>query len=202
MSRFTRLSASDRRIMLIEAAAACMADHGISGFTVDRICARAQVSRGLITHHFGSMAGMMAATYAALYEEHLAMTEPGGPDAQSLARFFDHVFAPERFNRPRINTWLALWSAIACSPELTEEHRRRYGDYRAQVTGYLQAAGAQDAEALAQALISLLDGLALQHCVDPVSMPAGQARSTCETFLAPHLAAAAVQQPVALSRSA
>ena len=180
MARFTRLNAEDRRLMLIEAAASCMAEGGLAAFTVDRICARANVSRGLITHHFGSIAGLMAATYAHLYDEDI----PGaGP--QGLEALFDSLFDPAKFNRPRLNAWLALWSAIANSPELTAEHRSRYGAYRAQVAAALAARGAP--ESLAPGLIALIDGLSLQHCIDPESMPPEAARAACEAFLAPHL---------------
>lgn len=172
--------------MLIEAAADSMAEDGIAGFTVDRICARANVSRGLITHHFGSMAGLLAATYAQLYDQDLPEPSDEPPDALALSRLFDHLFDAARFNRKRINTWLALWSAISNSPELTAAHRARYRGYLDDVTAYLYAAGAPTAPVLAPALLSLLDGLSLQHCIDPGSMPAQMARDICEAFLAPH----------------
>ncbi|NBZ86208.1 TetR/AcrR family transcriptional regulator [Stagnihabitans tardus] len=179
MPRFTRLSAEDRRLMLIEAACASMAEDGIAGFTVDRICARAGVSRGLITHHFGSMAGLMAATYAQLYDEDLSEAEGSG-----LQGLLAMVFDPARFNRSRLNIWLALWQAIANTPELTEEHHSRYGAYVTRVGLALQEAGRP--EALAPALIALIDGLSLQHCIDPASMPPEAARQACEAFLALH----------------
>ena len=179
MPRFIRLSAEDRRAMLIEAACASMAEDGIAGFTVDRICARAGVSRGLITHHFGAMAALMAATYAQLYDEDLPEAE-----GATLSSLFDTTFDPSRFNRPRLNIWLALWQAIANTPELTEEHRSRYGSYVARVARALKASGR--AESLAPALIALIDGLSLQHCIDPASMPPEAARTACESFLGLH----------------
>ncbi|MCW1920689.1 TetR family transcriptional regulator C-terminal domain-containing protein [Rhodobacter sp. KR11] len=174
MTRFTRLSASDRRQMLIQTACLCMEDDGIAGFTIDRICTRAQVSRGLIAHHFGNIGGLMAATYAQLYEEDL-------PATQGLAALLDTTFDPARFNRPRLNLWLALWQAIANTPELTAEHRRRYGAHVARVAEALRTAGAP--AALSPLLIALIDGLALQHCIDPESMPPERARAACAAFL-------------------
>lgn len=177
MPRFTRLTALDRRRMLIDAACLCMAEDGIAGFTVDRICARAQVSRGLIAHHFGGVAGLMAATYAQLYDQDL-------PPSDGLEALLDTTFDPARFNRPRLNIWLALWQAIANTPELTAEHRARYAAYVGQVSEALQSAGRP--RALAPGLIALIDGLSLQHCIDPPSMPPKAARQACEAFLALH----------------
>ena len=47
-TRYVRLTPAERRSALIEAALACIAEGGIRAFTVDRICEKAQVSRGLI----------------------------------------------------------------------------------------------------------------------------------------------------------
>ena len=63
-ARYVRLSSDDRRAALIEAALSCIAEGGIQGFTVDRICQKAAVSRGLITHHFGSMNALLTAVYS------------------------------------------------------------------------------------------------------------------------------------------
>ena len=72
--RFTRLPAANRRLTLIAAALDCMAEGGMAGFTVDKVCARAGVSRGLVTHHFGGMSGLLTASYAHLYTKDVPTT--------------------------------------------------------------------------------------------------------------------------------
>ncbi len=67
-----RLSAEDRRALLEDAARTCMARGGIREFTVDKIVAEAGVSRGLITHHYGSMDGLLVAVYSRMYGEWIA----------------------------------------------------------------------------------------------------------------------------------
>lgn len=175
MPTFTRLAPEDRRRSLIDAAIACMEKDGIAGFTIDRICGRAKVSRGLITHHFGGIAGLMAATYARLYDEDI-------PPDQPLDPLLDAIFDPARFNRPRLNAWLALWQAIANSPQLTAEHRSRYALYHAHLARALADQGLP--ADLAAPLIALIDGLSLQHCIDAEALPAATARATCAAFLA------------------
>lgn len=192
-ARFTRLTAADRRVALIEAALACMAEGGIAAFTVDRVSARAGVSRGLITHHFGGMSGLLAATYAQLYAQ-VIPTADSLPDDMSggtsrLDALLDALFAPNFFNRPALNMWLTMWGAIANTPELTAEHRLQYSHYINMVAGLIAERSTKglDAVALARTFICLVDGLSLQHCIDPPSMPADTARQACADFLTLHI---------------
>lgn len=165
--------------MLIGAALDSIAEAGIQGFTVDAICARAKVSRGLITHHFGTMEALLVALYDHLYAGFLP---PEGPD--SLDDFLDHVFSPAQFNRRALNIWLTFWSEISNRPALRDAHRQHYAAYRAQVAGLLAAAPQPDI--LAQRLICLIDGLGLQHCIDPESLTAQAARRACLDLVQPY----------------
>lgn len=184
MARFTRLSSEDRRAQLMDVALAGLAKGGIQEFTVDRICAAAGVSRGLILHHFGSMAGLLAAVYARLYRDTTPDLSPLPPETR-IDALIEGSFAPKAFNRETLNAWVALWGQIANTPALREEHRRQYQAYLAQVTEAIGALGPDvDAPPLAKSLICLIDGLCLQHCLDPEAMPAETAKEACRTFLA------------------
>lgn len=189
MARFTRLSSADRRAQLMDVALAGLAKGGIQEFTVDRICAAAGVSRGLILHHFGSMSGLLAAVYARLYRD----TTPdltALPLQNRIEALIEESFAPKAFNRDTLNAWVALWGQIANTPALRDEHRRQYAAYLNDVTEALSAlAKGREIEALplAKSLICLIDGLCLQHCLDPGAMPAEDAKKACRAFLAPHL---------------
>lgn len=191
MARFTRLSSDDRRAQLMDVALAGLAKGGIQEFTVDRICAAAGVSRGLILHHFGSMSGLFAAVYARLYRDttpDLATLPPHG----RIEALIEGTFAPKSFNRETLNAWVALWGQIANTPALRDEHRRQYQAYLDEVAEALAALATArgrsvDARPLAKSLICLIDGLCLQHCLDPDAMPAEAAKEACRAFLAPHL---------------
>lgn len=191
MARFTRLSSEDRRAQLMDVALAGLARGGIQEFTVDKICAAAGVSRGLILHHFGSMAGLLAAVYARLYRDTTPDLSPLPPEAR-IAALIDGSFASKAFNRETLNAWLALWGQISNTPALRDEHRRQYVSYLAQVSEAIAALAlargrAVEALPLAKSLICLIDGLCLQHCLDPEAMPAEAAKDACRAFLAPHL---------------
>lgn len=192
MARFSRLPSGERRAQLIDVALAGLAKGGLQEFTVDRICAAAGVSRGLILHHFGSMSGLLAAVYARLYRE----TTPdlsALPMDQRLEALIDGTFAPKAFNHDTLNAWVALWGQIANTPALREEHRQQYEAYLSQVSEAIAALAKVRGRVieplpLAKSLICLIDGLCLQHCLDAEAMPPEEAKKACRAFLAPHLA--------------
>lgn len=182
-AHYVRLSSDDRRLALIEAALGCIAEGGIHAFTVDRICDRAQVSRGLITHHFGSMDALLTALYDHVYQAFLPPMPDGG-----ILPLLDHVLSPQAFNRDVLNIWLTLWSEISNTPTLRDVHRARYRAYVDEVAQAITLSTRRpvDARPLAVRLICLIDGLGLQHCIDPETMPAALARQACIDMLTPH----------------
>ncbi len=191
MARFTRLSSEDRRTQLIDVGLACLAEGGILHFTVDRICKVAGVSRGLVLHHFGSMAEMLTAVYARLYRDTVPDLAALPPE-QRLEALIEGVFAPRAFSRDTLAAWLALWGQIAVSPDLQAEHQRQYRAYLAQVGDAIAALArlrgrTVEAHPLAVSLICLIDGLCLQQCMDPEVIGADAAKQACRDFLAPHL---------------
>lgn len=191
MARFTRLSSEDRRAQLIDVALACLAEGGILHFTVDRISKEAGVSRGLVLHHFGSMAGLLTAVYARIYRDTIPDFVALPPEDR-LDALIEAVFAPKAFSRSTLAAWLSLWGQIAVTPELQAEHQRQFRVYVAEVGEAIAARSAArgrsvDVPTLALALTSLIDGLCLQQCMDPDVLGADAAKAACRALLAPHL---------------
>ncbi|WP_374397527.1 TetR family transcriptional regulator C-terminal domain-containing protein [Tabrizicola sp.] len=191
MARFTRLSSDDRRAQLIDVGLACLAEGGILHFTVDRICKAAGVSRGLVLHHFGSMAEMLTAVYAQLYRDTVPDLASLPPETRVMA-LIDGVFAPKAFSRDTLAAWLALWGQIAVTPALQAEHQQQYRVYLTQVSDAIAALAAArgrtvEARPLAVSLICLIDGLCLQQCMDPDVIGPEAAKAACLAFVAPYL---------------
>jgi len=187
-----RLSAEDRRALLEDAARTCMARGGIREFTVDKIVAEAGVSRGLITHHFGSMDGLLVAVYSRMYGEWIAAIATPRPGLTRLEALVEALVSPDLFDRDVLNVWLTLWGEIANNPVLRAEHRARYSDYRASIAAALREAADDpqiDADTVATAFICLIDGLGVQRCVEPALLSEAAARAACWVLLAPYLPA-------------
>lgn len=192
--KFRRYSSEQRRQMLIEAGLACLSRGGMLEFTIDKICAEADVSRGLITHHFKSKEGLLTAVYATMYERMVTLVVPSDVRLPDIVSMTNAMFDPRLFGRESVNVWLALWGEIANNAELMREHRRQYGAFRRAISAAIRrVAKARDRdvnpEQLATMFISLVDGLWLEQCVDPGQMSAKAARDSCfrmlEAFLGP-----------------
>ncbi len=192
MRRYTRLDAAQRRAAVVEAALSCIARGGIQDFTVDKVCAEAGISRGLIGHHFGSMSALLAAAYGHMYDQVALTAVSASADQSRLGRVLALLFSPDLFNRDALNIWLTLWGQASVTPELRDEHRRQYAEYRRNMTEAIaEAATANgrhvDAAALALTLICLIDGLGVQHCVEPATMSGDLALQNCRDLLLPYV---------------
>lgn len=191
--RFSREQADVRRAMLIEAATRCLSRGGIGAFTIDRICSEANVSRGLINHHFDGRDGLLVEVYkSSLYatvntqvaEAKRRRAEASGwsPEA-SLRALVKSNFSPDYFSRDNLLVWLSLWGEIAVNPRLQAAHRELYDAYRAELAEEIEAVATErgrkvDARSLARNFIALVDGLWLEWSLD-------------ETVLTPEAAEAA-----------
>lgn len=186
--RFRRYSSEARAAMLVEAGLACLARGGITSFTTDHICAEAAVSRGLITHHFGSKNGLLAACYGAMYDRFTTTLLPTEGEAPGLVQLVEASFDPSVFNPDSLRIWLALWGEIANNPELRDVHRSRYQDFlflvSRAVTACAQSRGLTvNAHSIAILFIALSDGLWLEQGIDPTMLSRDAARKACYHFL-------------------
>jgi TetR/AcrR family transcriptional repressor of bet genes len=189
--RFRRYPAEDRAAMLVHAGLDCLAEGGITAFTIDNICRKAGASRGLVAHHFGSKEGLLAAVYEAAYQPMLRRITPDGRTL-ALGALIERSFGAEAHDLTTLRTWLALWGEIAVNPALKAAHRRNYGQYRAIVEGAIAAHGLArgrtlEAGPLAASVIALIDGLWLEQCIDPEGFDAARARTACLQLLEPAL---------------
>ncbi len=193
-ARYRRYPGETRAAMLIEAGIACLARGGILAFTVDNICREADASRGLITHHFGSKGGLLAAIYARMYDQLLASIDAIDRDEADIQSLVDATFAPQVFNPDSLKVWLALWGEIANNDALRAIHRTRYVRFRAAISRALSreavARGVTiDADRVAAMFIALSDGLWLEQSIDPETLSLAAAHEAgldlLEAFLGP-----------------
>ena len=178
--------------MLIEAAARCLAAHGIQGFTIDRICREAGVSRGLINHYFDGKDALLVEVYrTSLYGTVTGQLATAGEKKTAkdrLVALVEASFLPETFSRCNLMVWLALWGAVATNPHLQATHRDLYRQYRARLAAEITAVAAErgvpvEGHVLARSLIALIDGLWLEWCLDPSVLNLHDARQACFDLL-------------------
>ena len=181
-----------RRKLLIEATMRSIARFGYAGTTIETICSEAQVSRGLINHHFGSKEELIRQSYKALRDEWVAQTHGAVaehyPDPEDKLRAMIRVsFGPTMFKQEYLGIWAGFWSAIGKSPALRKMNRELFDKdreaYEAIFAEIARKRGRHiDARRAALTVIALIDGFWLEWCLDPKSFTAAEAEAACLAF--------------------
>ena len=141
------------------------------------VAAEAGVSPGLVRHHFDGMQDLVAETYratgkqiAAILDEALAAA---GPSAEAqLHAFIETSFKPPLLDADLLAVWLAFWSLTRTDPQIHAIHAKVYAGYRRLLEEMIAALArehgiANEVRQSALALTAVLDGLWLEHCLDP-----------------------------------
>ncbi|CAN0478880.1 unnamed protein product, partial [Phaeothamnion confervicola] len=177
--RFTRDQPDVRKRKLIEAAAHCLAELGHAGTSVRAVAARANVSPGLVTHHFKGIDELIVATYGHVADQVAAVLNQAIDDAAGgaeikLRAFIDASFKPPVLDRDLLAVWLSFWSLVRRDPGVRKVHKQVYVDYRQRLEALIGAIAKDrrfkiDAHLAALALTAMLDGLWLELCLDPTT---------------------------------
>lgn len=181
---FNRVEPDARRLALIAATARVLARDGASGASVRAIATEAGVSPGLVSHHFGGVDALIAATYAQVSERvsaalDTAVAAAGGDPHARLTAYVAASFAPPVADRALLATWTAFWGLVIARPEIAALHDAQYARYRAELEKLLGACGLAPAgrRRAAIAITALVDGLWLELCLSPALLDAEEARA-------------------------
>jgi AcrR family transcriptional regulator len=190
---FSREDAAVRRAALIEAALASLAEKGVGAVTVRDVAARAGVSPGLLRHHFGSFANLLAEAYRHTVETvdqrlDAAITAAGSDPADRVNAFLQASFQPPIVDRDLMAAWLGFWGLVRSDPAAAAVHAEAYEAYRGRIETLLAdlaaARGAEiDARLGAIGLSAMLDGLWLELCLDPRTFTPDEAVKTATAFV-------------------
>ncbi len=182
-----------RRRALVQAAMRAIAKYGFSGTTIGVICAEAQVSRGLINHHFGSKEELLRQAYQELCEEwafqarDLLLESHRDPE-EKLRAMIRVNFGPTVFKQEHLGIWVGFWSAIAKSPALKKLNRELYKQDRDAYERVFEEIARRrgkpvDARRAAITMGALMDGLWLEWCLDPKGFTPEEAEAACIEFV-------------------
>jgi len=178
-----------RRKSIIQATMRSIAKFGFAGTTIGNICAEAQVSRGLINHHFGTKEELLRQAYKGLCEEWEFQTrdlllEANRDPEEKLRAMIRANFGPTLFRQDHLAIWIGFWSVIGKSPSLKKLNRELYKQDRNAYEKAFEDMARQrglsvNARRAAIALSSLMDGLWLQWCLDPQGFSPQEAEAAC-----------------------
>ncbi len=187
---YRRKPAQQRQQELIEAGILCLEQGGMPAFTIDAICTRADVSRGLVNHHFRTKQEFLVRIYDDM-TGHLVNQSAGADSSTQLGSIIDSSFDEGSFNRSNLRAWLALWGQVPVNSALRSLHRKRYRIYRNRIKKALKSMnnGVEpdaDTDSVARQLIALIDGLWLEYCLNSDDFSLAAAKRDCYRFLASH----------------
>jgi AcrR family transcriptional regulator len=156
-----RLPYGDGRDALLAAVIDVVAEKGLRGVTYRSVAARAGVNHTLITHHFGSVEGLLAATLEWAVQRSI--------DETGLARVadFDEKFADALLASVSSEPELQLFQfemllEARRKPELKALLDRLYDNYISTVETALRGRSLDTDDELSMAIFAALDGLMLQ----------------------------------------
>lgn len=186
-----RANPDERRRDLIAATVRVLAERGAAGASVRTIAAAANVSPGLVTHHFGGVDRLVAASYdhvAAQVADALeaAVEAAGAAPRARLGAYVAANFAPPIADPALLATWLALWSLARGDAAMLARHEHHYAGFRARLEVLLGECGMADQRLRLAAIgvTALVDGLWLELCLSPGSFSADEARRIAAEYLA------------------
>jgi transcriptional repressor BetI len=192
--KFHRETPAVRREALVEATLRSLKEFGHEGTSIRRIAKAADVSIGLINHHFQSKSELIAAAYEnlalSLQQSMRTQVEDAAlPPRERLSAFFRASFAPEILDPAVFSVWLVFWSMVMHSAEMQAVHDRTYRRYRAMLESALTALAAGGSappfapRRAAIALSALLDGLWVELCLSASTFTAREAIAICEDWV-------------------
>jgi TetR/AcrR family transcriptional repressor of bet genes len=176
---FTYSPDGDRRGELVDATLECIAEFGLHATTVRGVAAKADVSIGLIRHHFENKANLIFSAYrktmqlitSAAFE--VLQSREGTP--QERLHQFVRVALGGQASDPRMFAlWATFISQVGINPAIAEFRKELYHDLRrgteallAEVYAYVGLVRTQqDLERLACTINAVLDGLWIEACLD------------------------------------
>jgi len=170
--------AGDKAQRIIEAMRRSVARRGSAGSTFDHVAREAGVSRGLLHYYFGTKEQLLVEVVRRDCELRLAVLDERLAEARTADDFIEAlVFSLEELIRDDPDTVAVvfeLFSLARRNAEISTEMVELLRRTREHVAGLLAAKHAEgvlhlgaDAEAVADVLFSLADGVALRMLAEP-----------------------------------
>ena len=162
-----RREPEDRRVQLLQAALAALAETGIEQFTMAEVARRADVSPALVVHYFGDRDALIEATFRQLVER--ATTRPmnalasGGDPADRLRAFVLAHLNPAELSSEASRAWLSFWGLALYNSALARLQRVHQERMISNLKHELRALVIPDAVIrIAETIAALIDGFWLR----------------------------------------
>lgn len=184
---------TDRREQILAAACDVVSDIGFKSLRIADVAKSAGTSTGTVHYYFDTKTALMRAAFEWNFTRSLArrrhLLEEVDDPQRRLEVFVDSYLPVDEQTIHAWRVWAELWVEALHDSELQELNEQVYGEWRRIVAGVIrdgQVAGQfrpEDPVVVANALIGMIDGLALQVLVGSHSMTVDRMRQVCHQML-------------------
>ena len=185
--KFRREPAEQRREALIQATLSLIAEQGVRGATVRAIATRADVTQGMIRHHFSSKEDLVTAAYEHHMNHMTDLTSAPAALAEVSARarliaFVVASLTPPVVDAGSVTLWASFLNKVHQDPQMRAIHQRTYHEFRDRLESLIAAVLAESGIAitprrlrvLAIACNAVIDGLWLEGGALPEAFAPGE----------------------------
>ncbi len=183
----------ERRQQILEATWHVIAVSGFRSLRVSDVAKRAGVSSGMVHYYFDTKRDLLKAAFGRYYEHSVQrrqwLMETGKGPLDLLKAIVESYLPIEDETLEGWHVWSELWVEGLQEPDMRQLNEDFYGQWRQLVAGIIrdgqQAGIIRDGSAaeLANMLIAMIDGLAIQVLLGSKSMTPERMRSTCMAFI-------------------
>ena len=184
---------TERREQILAAACDVVSEIGFKSLRIADVAKRAGTSTGTVHYYFETKTALMRAAFEWNFTRSLErrrhLLEEVDDPQRRLEVFVDSYLPEDEQTVHAWRVWAELWVEALHDSELQDLNEQVYGEWRRIVAGVIrdgQVAGqfrAEDPVVVANALIGMIDGLALQVLVGSHSMTADRMRQVCHQML-------------------
>ncbi|WP_086668230.1 TetR/AcrR family transcriptional regulator [Lentzea kentuckyensis] len=185
---------AERKAQILASTCKVIASEGFRHLRVSDVAKDAGVSGGTVHYYFETKRELTDAAFAHCFEQSLTrrrwILDSDEPPLSRLRLVVESYLPQGAETVEAWKIWAELWVEAIRNPELQELNERFYGEWReivasifrdGQATGEVNAPG--DPVELANMLVSMLDGLALQVLAGSKAMTVDVMRTTCLRFV-------------------
>lgn len=162
---------------LMDAALSCLADYGYQGTTVRRIAERADVTAGLVRHHFDGKDALLVETYRhfndiALARMAASLAENHDGLDPALNGAVNALFPDTLRNVRQMRIMVAFWGLVLTDARIAEIQHQTNAAFHAHLVTMIETHSdiRTNVTDIAEGIMAIADGLWLECCMNPDRM--------------------------------
>lgn len=180
---------AERRAQILAATREVVAEKGFKAMRISDVARKSGASTGTVHYYFETKRDLMHAAFEWNFEASQARRQPlieAEQDPRARLHAFLSSYLPDD---PVVveswHMWIELWTEALHDTDLQELNERVYGEWRRTMAAIIRDGQDRghfvegDAVALANGLVSMVDGLALQVLLGSHSMTVETMRDVC-----------------------